>query len=644
MKKYLLLLCLVFIRSFIVISQTKTEKEQIKALYNFEKINVLKSRLSKAYLEREENISGYLKTTSGSKRTIIKMGKTYSIYEIKNGNPIYRTTHNVNSAKATRTDKLHVAGDLGLNLEGQNMHIGVWDAESALGTYDEFKDEQIIPQSRVIYPEFNGEPFIGTTSSHATHVAGTLVAKGVDPEAKGMAPKAILRSFDWFSDDNEALTEAANGLLLSNHSYGVPIFNGGLQQISAPDIGAYTNDARVWDQVAYAAPYYLAVNSAGNDGAIAYSGGVATGYDKLTGNKTAKNNLVVANANPFLLPSGSFILNINPSSSQGPTDDFRIKPDIAGDGTNLKSATNANNSDYATFSGTSMASPNVAGTLVLLQQYYNQLKDNYMRAATLKALVCHTAYDDTRTGPDPIYGWGLLDAEKSANLITDANNNTSLISEQILSNGTSYTYRFSASADDELKATICWTDPAGTVSSSPENILTPRLVNDLDLRLEDENGTVFTPWKLNTANVAGVAVKGDNQVDNIERIDISTPASGNYILSVTHKGTLVNDIQAFSLTITGSRLTLNTNKNNASNFKIWPIPVREKLYVEFEKNAWDKTKITLYNIKGSIVYKDFVLNDEKTTYHINTSKFPKGLYFLNIVTKSKNHKKKIIIK
>ena len=47
--------------------------------------------------------------------------------------------------------------------------------------------------------------------------------------------------------------------------------------------------------------------------------------------------MVVANAsNPYILPNGNLlVLNINPSSSQGPTDDGRIKPDISGDGTSV---------------------------------------------------------------------------------------------------------------------------------------------------------------------------------------------------------------------------------------------------------------------------------------------------------------------
>lgn len=638
MEKKYIILSLALVLSTFFYAQTKKERKKISASYNIEEIETLKQFLYEKNLAKEQRISAYLNANSGTKRKIVIDNKSYVIYDIRDGEPVYRTSNNIDSAKGTRTDKLHNGGSLGLNLEGQNMSIGVWDEESALGTHEEFEDDQIVPQSRVVYPEFGNNPFIGTTSDHATHVAGTLIAKGVDADAKGMAPQATLRSFDWNSDDAEALTEAGNGLLLSNHSYGIPSPN-----VSAANIGAYVSDARVWDQVAYTAPYYLPVMSAGNNGTDTYTGGQATGYDKLTGNKTAKNILVVANANPFLLANGNFILNINPGSSQGPTDDFRIKPDIAGDGSSVYSATDANDSDYSTFSGTSMASPNVSGTCLLLQQYYNQLNSNYMRAATLKALVCHTAVDDSRTGPDPIYGWGFLDAEASANVITDDNAGNGLIREVVLNDGDAYIYQFSADSGSELRATICWTDPAGTASSSPGNVLTPRLVNDLDLRLEDSNTTIYTPWKLDNTNVAGAAIKGDNNVDNIERIDISSPVAGNYTLTVTHKGALTNASQAFSIIITGANLTLSTKDNAFSNLKVWPIPASTKVNIAY-KTLPETSLLKIYNINGSLVFQDVLPASSAGDYAIDTSKFNSGVYFLNIASGNSKYTKKIIIK
>lgn len=626
--------------------QTEAERKKIAASYNMAAIENLKSTLEENNRLKEERISAYLKANLDQTRRTKVNGKVYAIYDVVNGKPVYRSTDNIDSAKATNTDELQPGGGLGLNLEGLNMNIGVWDEESVRGTHDEFKDDQAIPQSRVVYPEFPGL-FFGPISDHATHVAGTLLAKGADADAKGMAPKATLRSYDWEFDDAEALTEAGNGLLISNHSYGFPIFNNSNVQVqAAQNIGAYTSDARTWDEVAFNAPFFLAVMSAGNGGTDTYTGGLGNGFDKLTGNKTAKNILIVANADPFISPVTGEItfLAINSSSSQGPTDDFRVKPDISGDGTAVYSPFSGSDSAYSTISGTSMASPNVAGSLLLLQEYYNQVNSNYMRAATLKGLVCHTAMDDnTKTGPDGIFGWGLLDAEASANVITDDNNGNAVIREIVLNDSGTYTYQFSADAGSELRATICWTDPAGASSSSPNNVLSPRLVNDLDLRLEDSNSTVFTPWKLDNTNVTAAAIKGDNDVDNIERIDITSPVAGNYTLTVTHKGTLTNSSQAFSLIITGANLTLSAKDNAFANVKVWPVPASTKINISY-KTLPQTSKLSLYNINGSLVFKDVLPVSAPNDYAIDTSKFAKGIYFLDIASGNFKYTKKIIIK
>ena len=59
------------------------------------------------------------------------------------------------------------------------------------------------------------------------------------------------------------------------------------------------------------------------------------------------------------------------------------------------------------------------------------------------------------------------------------------------------------------------------------------------------------PWKLDVANFSAAAATGDNLVDNIEKIEI-VGASGEYIIQVSHKAAaLLNNVQAFSLIVTG---------------------------------------------------------------------------------------------
>lgn len=321
-----------------------------------------------------------------------------------------------------------------------------------------------------------------TPGDHASNVTGITVARGVVANAKGIASQATAVSYDWNADAIEVSNAANAGLLISNHSYGVPT-----QDAATWVMGCYDNESVAWDNIATTYPYFLPVMSAGNSGAYEYTGGLGTGLDKLTYEKNAKNILTVGSANsPSITSSGEVVLPmyIAEFSSQGPTDDGRVKPDVVGDGFGVYSAASTNSTAYVTMSGTSQASPSVASSLLLLQQYYNQLHASYMRASTLKGLVCHTASDDhLYIGPDPYWGWGLINAKFAAETILKANQQEALIQENTLNSGQVFSYTFISDGSGPLMATICWTDPAGTAKNGLLNDPSPALVNDLDIRL-----------------------------------------------------------------------------------------------------------------------------------------------------------------
>jgi hypothetical protein len=101
--------------------------------------------------------------------------------------------------------------------------------------------------------------------------------------------------------------------------------------------------------------------------------------------------------------------------------------------------------------------------------------------------------------------------------------------------------------------TICWTDPPGTTKSGLNN-REPALVNDLDLRIEHD-GTTYEPYVLDVENPSDPATTGDDIVNNVEQIFIEDPTPGEYVVTLSHKGSIL-DSQNVSMITSGFDLQL----------------------------------------------------------------------------------------
>ncbi len=522
---------LFFLFSVLSFGQSENGIKKIISLTNVVELNSIATKYDSIF-KAQKIVANQMAVTNNW--PLITQEKNGGISELirldQFGNPVYYQTDNVGAAQTTRANRLNSGGTLGLNLDGQNMNIGIWDGGKVRNTH-------LLLAGRVT--QVDNAP---TLSAHATHVGGTMMGNSTaSASAKGMASQANLRAYDWNSDNAEVATAAANGLLVSNHSYG-----NGPANVQVYNWGKYDFDARSFDNIMFNAPYYQFVNSAGNSRNGGYND-AKDGFDLLSGKSTSKNGIIVAAVNQVTNYSGPSSVGMSNFSSWGPTDDGRIKPDISGKGVNVRSSVSSSNTAYDSYSGTSMSSPNVAGTLLLLQQHYNNLNSNYMRAATLRGLALHTADEaGNDVGPDYRFGWGLLNAEKAAILISNVGND-SKIEEKVLAQGTSYSFNIQPKLTTKaLQGSICWTDPAGVaISNTLVDFFSPNLVNDLDIRIIKNAETNF-PWKLNPAIVDDPATKGDNIVDNIERIDINNP-SGTYTVTVSHKKNLTNALQNYSL-------------------------------------------------------------------------------------------------
>ncbi|WP_405610519.1 S8 family serine peptidase [Polaribacter sp. Asnod1-A03] len=538
--KYLKALSLpLFLISFSLIGQNDSEKQKITKDYNLVKLQELKEEYSSKFLLEKDEAILLAKQKGWQISYTDSNGSYYEIMKVsKEGKPLYYKTDNVDAAISTRTNFLHKDGGLGLDIEGQGMTAYVWDGGLARTTHQEY--DGIGGEDR-----FSIGDGTEVLNYHGAHVMGTIIASGFDPLAKGMAPQAKGIGNDWNSDLSEATAAAAAGMLLSNHSYGY-----GADDVADWTFGAYGSDAREWDELLYNAPYYLKVASAGNDGDNSTANADPLGgnnlFDKLNGDKTSKNTLVVANGEDASINADGSLASIlrNPSSSEGPTDDLRIKPDIMGNGLELYSSMESADDEYGELTGTSMAAPNVTGSLLLLQQYYNETYGSFMKAATLKGLAMHTADDADMVGPDAHSGWGLMNTKVAAETITKKGFE-SWISEETLTNGGTYTLKVKSDGFNPLLASISWTDKPGVANTGVSNDPTAALVNDLDIRItQGENE--YMPWRLTGLDTND---KGDNLVDPFERVDVAD-ASGEYTITITHKGTL-EEAQNFSLIVTG---------------------------------------------------------------------------------------------
>jgi subtilisin family serine protease len=506
-------------------------------------------------------------------------GSSFELQWFENGLPIYYITDNHNSSQTISTNKTYIDQIGGFSLSGAGQTLGVWDEGRVLLTHQEFSN-------RVIQKDGST-----TTSAHATHVSGTMIASGVTPSAKGMSYAANLDAYDWNNDYSEVLTAAANGLKVSNHSYGIPAgwrFNArndnkwvwtgntGINPTIDYRFGFYDNTSANWDQLLVNAPNILVCKSSGNErregpapgtehwvvinGSYVLStdvrelDGGATGYDCIgDGRGNSKNILLVGavlSVPNYTTPQS---VGMTSFSSWGPTDDGRIKPDIVAQGQGLNSATNTSNTAYSSLSGTSMATPSVSGSVGIVLEAQQSLYPSPFRSSTIKALLIQTADEaGSNQGPDYAFGWGLMNTFKAVkHLYLNAElQNSPLIKEINLLQGASYEYQVMSNGQQPLKVTIAWIDPAATASLPELNNRTPKLVNDLDLRIEGPGG-IHLPWILDPENPANAAAKGDNFRDNVEQVLIASPAAGTYTIKVTHKGTLTTAQQNFSIIVDG---------------------------------------------------------------------------------------------
>ncbi len=400
------------------------------------------------------------------------------------------------------------------NTLSQNPGIGFDGTGVSIAITDDGSINHIDFQGR--WTDFTAMDQGGT---HGDMTSGIACGAGnLDPTIAGMATGTHLNLYDWSRNlyppvDNAIQFLSTTGTVITSTSY------------SQGCGGIYETTAKFLDSTVYAQNMLLHVFSAGNSatntcssvyGSIAAPDG--SRYGNITGGrKASKNCITTANVD--------FKDIRDLSSSRGPCEDGRLKPDISAHGREQLS-TGPNNTTQ-TGGGTSAAAPGIAGVSAMLYQAYKEWNNGQNPPSSLiKGILLNTADDLGRPQQDYDFGWGRINARRAIEVLKNRQYLTNGVNQ-----GDSLSHEINVPAGiKELKVMVYWLDRAGAITAAKA------LVSDLDMQVETPGGATILPWTLSTAaNIDSIqrnAIRGIDRVNNMEQVTIVDPAAGNYSVKV----------------------------------------------------------------------------------------------------------------
>ncbi len=360
--------------------------------------------------------------------------------------------------------------------------------------------------------------------NHGTHVFGIMAGAGrADPGNAGMAPNLshlrfakvlaaggggnfddIRRGMTYLSEPSRCPAQDGDGAAVRPM-----IVNASLGYGTLTQRGRGVAERKV-DSIVHTGQIYVVAQ--GNSGEFAFSN-----------LSTAKNALSVG----ALFDDGT----IAPFSSYGPTGDGRLIPKVMAPGVAIESPLGGGVRDgYAEFSGTSQASPAVAGLAALLLEVDQSLRNQpaLMRARLMAGAIRPDPYLESAevfprnnsNGPGTIqhqYGMGPASARTSFASLQQANGWHIGSALAVSTNGNyNHTTIDVPEGTKRLDLVMTWDE-------APADTLTSSVFNDLDLYLDLGADC--------SAGVCGQHVSR-SRVDNVEWIIISDPAPGTHQIRI----------------------------------------------------------------------------------------------------------------
>ncbi|MEZ5065068.1 MAG: S8 family serine peptidase [bacterium] len=419
--------------------------------------------------------------------------------------PISRTYDFANNDMRVSAD-VQAAQNIGLT--GAGVRLGQWDSGLADATHPDLVGRVLVGEVGIV------------VNPHATHVAGTAIGDGTASASqgggslqwRGVATGAEIVGWgvtNHLAEVDTAITVWDVDLTTNSWVYPVDSTNCALY-------GDYGSSAPEFDQIVNGlyGKRIPVVFAAGNerddpDCGIAANGG----YACIPPPGTAKNVITVG-------AHHSDAGHMTPFSSWGPTDDGRMKPDMAAPGCQASGDFGITSAQvggtYWTTCGTSMATPVVSGAVALILEDWSAQLPGVPRPATSKALLGGFADDRAIAGPDYRFGLGAV----QVGVTIDALRTMTTVEDEV-ADGVTDTWTFwIPSGAPELKITLVWDDPVGA------ELADTTLVNDLDLELVGPTSGTHLPFVLDPANPSAAAVPGVNRLDNVEQVVVASPEAG----------------------------------------------------------------------------------------------------------------------
>jgi len=283
-------------------------------------------------------------------------------------------------------------------------HYRGWDGQNADHDYnwhDSIHDS-------VGNPCGNDSPEPCDDVAHGSHTTGTMIGDDGAGNQIGMAPSAKwigCRNMDAGNGTPARYIECMQWFLAPTR-----IGGGDPDPTKAPDI---TNNS--WECPASEGCSFDTLQAAVEAQAAAGIMMVSAAQNSGPGCSTVQNppGIYEATYSAGALNTGTD--TIAGFSSRGPVTadgSNRIKPDICAPGTGTRSSTNASDTSYGNFSGTSMATPHIAGAMALLwnamPSLRHQLTDSRDALNNSAVHISSTLCGDAGP-PNNVYGWGRVD-------------------------------------------------------------------------------------------------------------------------------------------------------------------------------------------------------------------------------------------